>query len=221
MKPPQPVRTYATELCDRRRLSQKTFEIRLKRPKGFSFAAGQRICLYHQKLDRDYSLVSAPSDPDLALCIRNVKAGSMSSVLSVAEAGSRLNFTGPHGYFTFRPSRRPAIFVATGTGIAPFRAMVQSGITQFTLFHGVEKPEELYYASEFKSSSKLYVPCISGEVQPSSGFFQGRVTDYIRKKLPPAAYDFYLCGRREMIRDVTLLVDDLFSASLVYTEIFY
>jgi hypothetical protein len=47
------------------------------------------------------------------------------------------------------------------------------------------------------------------------------VTDYIRNRLPPRTYDFYLCGRQDMIRDVTLLVDERFDGSLVYSEIFY
>ena len=51
--------------------------------------------------------------------------------------------------------------------------------------------------------------------------FHGRVTDYLRDKLPVTAYDFYLCGRREMIRDVTLLVDERFPGSHIYTEPFY
>ena len=40
-------------------------------------------------------------------------------------------------------------------------------------------------------------------------------------KLARRAYDFYLCGREEMIRDVTLLVDEAFPGSRVYAEIFF
>jgi len=54
-----------------------------------------------------------------------------------------------------------------------------------------------------------------------AGSFAGRVTDYLETELPPLPYDFYLCGRSDMIRDATLLVDERFSDSYVYTEIFY
>jgi hypothetical protein len=47
------------------------------------------------------------------------------------------------------------------------------------------------------------------------------VTDYLQKNLAPGEYDFYLCGRREMIHDVTLLIDERFEGSLIYTEIYY
>jgi NAD(P)H-flavin reductase len=49
----------------------------------------------------------------------------------------------------------------------------------------------------------------------------GRVSDYLEAHLPDGAYDFYLCGRQDMIRDVTLLVDEKFPGSLVYAETFY
>jgi len=45
--------------------------------------------------------------------------------------------------------------------------------------------------------------------------------DYIENHLPPLVYDFYLCGRSDMIRDVILIVDEKFPGSYVYTEIYY
>jgi NAD(P)H-flavin reductase len=84
----------------------------------------------------------------------------------------------------------------------------------------VETSAELYYAEELQPAAGNYIPCLS---QPSKSqpYFEGRVTDYLRRHLPPVSYDFYLCGRREMIRDVTLLVDERFEGSFIYTETFY
>ena len=65
------------------------------------------------------------------------------------------------------------------------------------------------------------MPCLSVTDDFSDKYFQGRVTDYLQTHLAPGLYDFYLCGRREMIRDVTLLVDEKFSGSYIYSEIFY
>ncbi len=221
MKSPLIDRFYTTELLERRWLSEKAFEIILARPPAFKFQPGQSIQLFLEDIERDYSLISAPSDSQLALCIRNVKGGAMSSVLSKVAISARMEFAGPHGYFIFQSSPRPPILVATGTGIAPFCSMVRSGLKGFTLLHGVEKSEELYYAPEIKESAGLYVPCLSGAVEKKSAHFHSRVTDYLQDKLPVKAYDFYLCGRREMIRDVTLLVDERFPGSHIYTELFY
>ena len=212
---------YASELIERQWLSNKSFEITLTKPKYFKYIPGQWIRLSHHAVERDYSLVSAPTDPNLALCIRNVEHGILSAGLGNAPVGSRFNFNGPHGYFTFSPSTRPAVFVATGTGLAPFVSMARSGVTGFILLHGVNSASDIYYASVFKSAAKQYVPCISETDKLSDEYFQGRVTDYLQKKLAPGLYDFYLCGRREMIRDVTFLVDEKFPGSFIFTEIFY
>jgi ferredoxin-NADP reductase len=68
---------YASELIERRWLSNKSFEIILTKPKYFEYIPGQWIRLNHRAVERDYSLVSAPIDPHLALCIRNVEAESI------------------------------------------------------------------------------------------------------------------------------------------------
>ncbi len=111
--------------------------------------------------------------------------------------------------------------MATGTGVAPFVSMARSGVTGFTLLHGVSSATESYYASVLKSAAKQYILCLSEPHQLRDDFFQGRVTDFLYQNLEPGLYDFYLCGRREMIRDVINCVDDKFPESLVFTEIFY
>jgi NAD(P)H-flavin reductase len=211
---------YAAEIIKHRWLSKKAFEIELRRPEAFDFKPGQRISLKYKTVERDYSLASAPDDSNLALCIRYVEDGHLSQILGDNKIRAPLSFYGPHGYFTFKPSQRPAVLVASGTGIAPFRSMVRSGLSPEFILHGVETSEGLYYAEELQLASGSYVPCISQSGKPQT-YFKGRVTDYLQRHLPSENYDFYLCGGREMIRDVTLMVDELFEGSLVYTEAFY
>jgi ferredoxin-NADP reductase len=212
---------YSSELIERRWLSDRSFEITLKKPTAFEYLAGQWIRLTQDPVERDYTLVTAPTDPNLALCIRNIEGGILVHRLSHAPIGTRFNFSGPQGYFTFKPSRRPAVFVATGTGVAPFVSMARSGVTGFTLLHGVRTAADFYYASVFKSTAKHYIPCLSESHASPKDVFHGRVTDFLYKNLAPGRYDFYLCGRREMIRDVTICVDEKFPDSLVFTEIFF
>jgi benzoate/toluate 1,2-dioxygenase reductase subunit len=215
------LKTYSTKLLKRRWLSRKTFEIILSRPRSFAYKPGQRIGLMVNDQERDYSLVSSTQDSELALCIRRVAAGILSPLLSTIDIDTPLSFTGPHGYFTFKPSPLQAVFVATGTGIAPFCSMARSGVAGFILLHGVSRPDDLYYALIFKNAAKAYVPCLSQKTIGSADAFKGRVTEYLEHHLPPTPYEFYLCGGREMIRDVTLLIDERFPGSLVYTELFY
>jgi ferredoxin-NADP reductase len=116
------------------------------------------------------------------------------------------------------------VFVATGTGIAPFVSMARSGVGGFVLLHGVRTSADLYYERIFRAAAGSYVPCLSRGSAVSCvrhEVFFGRVNEYIEGHLPRRGYDFYLSGRGEMIRDVTLLVDDLFPDSRVYSEIFF
>ena len=99
--------------------------------------------------------------------------------------------------------------------------MARSSVRGFILLHGVRQIGECYYASLLRSKARRYVVCLSDEDRPAAGTFHGRVTDYLASQLEPDLYDFYLCGRGEMIRDVTWIVDDRFPGSMVYTEIFY
>ena len=211
---------YHAQLLDRRWLSRVAFELEFTKPASFSFTPGQRIQLIREEVDREYSLVSTPLDDTISLCVRLVEGGKLSSALSTAQQGDVFTFRGPLGYFTFIPSPRQALFVATGTGIAPFVSMSRAGVKGFTLLHGVPDAGDLYYRELFESIQCEYIPCLSKEVE-GQDFFGGRVTDYIAGIMPRIPYDFYLCGRGDMVRDVTLIVDELSAGSLLYTETFY
>lgn len=217
-------RTHKARLLSRRWLSFRTFEIEVARPDGFRFVPGQYLRFISGEIRRDYSLITSPDAPSLGLCIRKIGEGTFSAHLADAAVGAEVRFTGPHGYFTHHPSPRPAVFAATGTGVAPFVSMARSGISAFTLLHGVRTDRELYYQKRLRAAAAAYIPCLS-DAEPDAarqaGGFAGRVTEYIERRLPAGAYDFYLCGRREMIRDATLAVDDRFPDSRVYTEVFY
>jgi len=210
---------FTTRLQDRAWLSEKAFQIQLDRPSGFRFLPGQSITIVNESVERDYSLACAPDSDRLTLCVRLVLHGLLSPFLAAAPLGTTLTFTGPHGYFLFRQSPRPGVFVATGAGAAPFFSMVSAGVSGFTMLHGARTANELYYGKHLRAASARYVPCLSEGRAP--GCFTGRVSDFAREHLAPRAYDFYLCGSREMIRDVTLLADERFPGSLVLTEIFH
>jgi ferredoxin-NADP reductase len=218
---PERYGAFSTRIIARRDLSANAFELTLVKPPAFTFYPGQRVRLRHGQNERDYSIASSPSEETIRLCIRKVARGLLSPQLAGAPAGTTMTFSGPHGYFTFKASPRPAVFVATGTGIAPFVAMAASGVYGFTLLHGVEQAEDLFYRDLVQSRAAAYVACLSGSSPASVAHHAGRVTGYIENHLPRRACDFYLCGRQDMIRDVTLLIDEGFRGSLVYAEAFY
>jgi ferredoxin-NADP reductase len=215
---------FTTRLLSRSWLSADTLEIDLERPPGFSFVPGQGIRLFRGQLIREYSLICGPDDDQLSLCVQVVQKGPFSPMLAELKIGSSLSFSGPHGYFTFQPGAFPPLFVATGTGVAPFVSMVRAGISGFTFLQGAATQQNLYYRQMFQSAAATYVACVSRNAVGGSRIawkYNGRVTDYLRDVLPIGAYDFYLCGRREMVRDAVSSVDARFPGSRVFFEIFF
>ena len=213
--------SYLAIIKQRQWLGPKTFELTIQRPSGFNFFPGQRLRIIHAAGERDYSLASGSDAHELNLCIRLVEQGRVSGFLSTCDIPTEIPIKGPSGYFTFKPSSRQAIFVATGTGIAPFCSMARSGISGFFLLHGVRQSADLHHRDLLEAAATTYIACISKSDQESKTVFRGRVTDYLEKHLPLGSYDFYLCGSRDMIRDVTRLADRRFPDSLIYTEMFY
>jgi benzoate/toluate 1,2-dioxygenase reductase component len=200
-------------------LSPSTFALTMERPPGFQFRAGQSILLRHGDNERSYSIASGPDEPRLLLCVRLVEGGALSPLLAEARPGDTFGFDGPHGYFLYQGSLRQAVFVATGTGFAPFLSMARAGARGFIFLHGVRTVSELCFPEEMRDAAGLFIPCISGA--PSSGAYHGRVTGWVADHMPPGPCDFYLCGNREMIRDVTLLVDERCDGSRVLAEAFH
>lgn len=205
-------------------LADHTFEMRFQRPERFEFLPGQKIGLMHDSIYRDYSLISSTHDSELAICVRLIPNGNLSPILARAKIGDGFNITTAFGFFYYQPGRHPAVFVATGTGIAPFVAFVRAGAKDYHLLHGVKTTAELYYRDTFTAPAKNYTPCVSasGECKDMDpNIFHGRVTTFLERKLKPGIYDFYLCGKGEMIRDAVRIIDAQFGRSRVFTELFF
>jgi len=103
-------------------------------------------------------------------------------------------------------------------------SFARSDITDFTLFHQAISTDESYYQSYFHKIMPKYFSCLSeAPITEYScpNLFCGKISECFRKNLRSGSYDFYLCGEREMIREVTLLIDEIYPESRVYTEVFY
>lgn len=181
-----------------RSLAPGTVELTVERA-GMPFRAGQEIIVHGSdpQDDRTYSIGSGESDDDLTLLIRIIPHGTVSPRLAGLRAGDPIAFSGPTGSFTLRDPKAPCLFVATGTGIAPFRSFLRTfPDLRPALLHGVRDPSELYWRDEIEPRCELYLPCISRDPDHPR-----RVTDALRKLTLPAGVHAYLCGGNPMIRD--------------------
>ena len=185
------------ELVAFRDLSKSTYVLRIERA-GMQFSPGQYITVgaTDSVESREYSVYSGVDDPYLEVLIKEVSGGSVSRQLRRMSQGNLLSVEGPFGFFTIKPEhfRGQLLFVASGTGIAPFHAMVRSNPElNYFLLHGIRDLEDCFESEAY--SSDRYVPCVS----QGDGGFQGRVTDYLREHpVHPSTFCF-LCGNSAMI----------------------
>lgn len=91
-----------------------------------AFAAGQYLSVRYQETTRVYSIASAPTRDELEFCVGRVPGGQMTSELAVdLEAGDTVTLRGPYGELLLDdPSPRDIVFLATGTGVAPLKSMI-------------------------------------------------------------------------------------------------
>ena len=110
----------------------REIELRLLEPKGIDFQPGQFISFdiavegKPRPVTRAYSIASPPSrSGQITLVFNRVDHGPGSSYLFSLKGGDRVHFKGPAGTFRLKDDgTRDLLFVATGTGIAPLRAMI-------------------------------------------------------------------------------------------------
>ena len=212
---------FSARLVARQWLAPGILEVRLTRPPGVDFLPGQFMRMLMDGCQRSYTMVSTPDAETVDFCIAMVDQGRFSAAIRKAVVGDSFQLSGPHGHFVYQGALNPEIFVATGTGIAPFVAFCRSGVTRGTLLHGVGTPDGLIYRSDLRSALPRYVPCFSRLTDqddlPDRGF-AGRVTRYLEQVLAPGTYDFYLCGWQAMIRDAVAIIDDRFGRSRLFVE---
>ncbi|HWT20944.1 MAG TPA: 2Fe-2S iron-sulfur cluster binding domain-containing protein [Variovorax sp.] len=95
------------------------------------FEPGQYVRIHPRGTDvvRSYSMANAPGADRLEFFVRIVPQGAFSSWLAGAKGGDAVDISAPHGTFFLRDERRPRLFVAGGTGLAPFLSMLRTAFT--------------------------------------------------------------------------------------------
>ncbi len=195
------------------RISESTigFSLVLDPATPLSFLAGQyvNIAVPGTAEKRSYSFSSTPGADTASFLIRDIPRGQMSTFLKErAESGMAMEFTGPSGSFYLREIRRPVLFLAGGTGLAPFLAMLgkiaQTGSDHpIHLIYGVTNDVDLVQLEKLEAFAReipafSFACCVAGEA--SSYPQKGYVTRYIEPgHLNGGDVDVYLCGPPPMV----------------------
>ncbi len=153
--------TYRVRLKDRKEIAKGTMAFYLEKPEGFEYAAGQSIdltLLDPSETDakgplRTFSVASAPYELDLMVATR-MRDTAFKRELNKLPLRTPLKIEGPFGSMTLQKKvTRPAVFLAGGIGITPFRSMlfqaneIKAG-HQITLFYSNRRPEDAAFLAE-------------------------------------------------------------------------
>ena len=170
---------------------------------------------------RIYSVCSGEQDEYMQILFDLKEEGLLTPKMSKLKVGD--TFYVSKAYGSFMPDdESPMWWIATGTGIAPFYAMMRSGYKASMLLHGARESAHFYFDKEFKIALKEnYIRCNSG----SDGFgdYFGRVTAYIESLSElPTNNKYYLCGRALMVVEVRdLLISKGVPFGNIISEIFF
>jgi len=216
-------------------VSPNVYVISWKR--GNSFTPGQvvKISLNLNDAPRIYSICSGNKEEEISV-LYNVKSdGALTPHLSALKKGDKIYVSDPYGSFSCDES--PACWISTGTGIAPFHSMIQSGNTKNKiLLHGASYANQFYFSEYLhRELGDNYIRCCSrekvsgdldsqGKKEGAKGVrFPGRVTDYLSTVGElPEAYKYYLCGQALMVVEVRdLLIQKGVPYDRIYAEIFF
>jgi CDP-4-dehydro-6-deoxyglucose reductase len=200
------VKTLPCRVQKMEKVSEDVMVIYLKLPANeyLQFVAGQYIdILQKDGKPRSFSLANAPhNDEFLELHIRNIIGGAFTHhVFTEMKERDIMRIKGPLGTFFLREdSNKPIIFIASGTGFAPVKAMIEHALhigikRPMHLYWGVRKQSDLYMletAKKWEEHGIKFTPVVSDEAWSGrSGFVhQAVVDDYADL----SGHQVYACG---------------------------
>jgi CDP-4-dehydro-6-deoxyglucose reductase, E3 len=221
--------TFDVRLRSARPLSPSVRELSFERVDGarFAYEAGQWVNLAlplpEGEQRRAYSIASPPDEsPRFDLAVTRVTSGPGSTYLHGVEPGVVLRATGPQGFFTRAlEGAPPALFVGTGTGVAPLRSMLRSALLRgrtapLSLLFGVRNQEEILYRDELEAMARehSYVKVHVTLSRPDEGWKgrRGHVQLHVRELYESllaeglGAPHVFVCGLERMVGSVRELL---------------
>ena len=170
--------------------------------RNFDFLPGQviKIAIDHEHPPRIYSICSGNSESEIRILFNVKEDGILTPDLASMIPGEKILVSKPYG--SFLGTDEPAWWISTGTGIAPFYSMFQSGLKKNKkLLHGVRQLNQFYFEDELEwEMGDNYVRCCSKE--SSCDVIAGRVTDYLKTVSEFPDVKYYLCGKALMVVEV-------------------
>ncbi|HPH85769.1 MAG TPA: FAD-dependent oxidoreductase [Ferruginibacter sp.] len=223
----QPWRTGKFIRIEQETKDTKRFWIEVPELESFDFAPGQFVTLdlpIHDKPNkrwRSYSISSWPDGSNVfeLIIVLDKNGAGTNYLFNDIQVGSEIQFRGPQGVFTLREPLQEDIFmICTGTGIAPFRSMVQHihhkqiEHKNIYLLFGCRTQDTLLYHQEMLHLQQAmqgfrYIPVLSRETWAgATGYVHAGYEALCTEKQPAS---FYLCGWKGMIDEARQRILDM------------
>lgn len=190
--------------------------------RNFKFIPGQVVQLAVDKSHppRIYSLCSGNNEKEAGILFNIKQDGLLTPRLASMIPGEELLVSEPYGSFT--DDHKPAWWIASGTGIAPFFSMLKSGMTKNKkLIHGVRFLDHFYFEDELEELlNENYIRCCSQE--SSCNVFPGRITAWLATQNELPRVNYFLCGNALMVVEVRdMLIEKGIPFDRIYSEIYF
>lgn len=213
------------------------FKLTFEPDANFTFKPGQFINIMipaigeHKAVKRPYSIASPPCWKGyLELTIKKVEGGYATNYFWTLKEGDKLDVQGPLGMFTLKePLAKTIIFISTGTGIAPFRAMIHEKFTKADSGHevwnifGNRYETEVLYKEEFEkvAASNPHFHNVFTVSRPKTWTGEKEYVQFMLKKHIPNPQDkqIYICGLKNMINEVVKTATEMgFEKNQIFFE---
>lgn len=205
-----------------RNLCDASYVVRFNK-RDLKFRPGQHLVVGVLGMSdaREYSVYSGKDEEFLEILVREVEDGVVSKKLRRLNPGNTLEVNGPYGFFMTNaqpPAGKKLLFIASGTGIAPFHSFVKSfPEADYTIIHGIRTIDEAYERETYKKDR--YIACTSRD---DKGDFHGRLTAYLKTIEIEIDTMVYLCGNSDMVfESIDILQEKGLSNSHIFTEVYF
>lgn len=208
-------------LIEKQEIAPGVFVLRFER--SHDFLPGQVVGITTDKAipARLYSICSGADDKYLEVLFNIKDDGILTPLLAGLNLGDPVSVSKPFG--AFLGDDKPGWWIAAGTGVAPYRAMLRSGLgSNKMLIHGGRTADSFYFSEELSASlGDKYIRCCSQE--ENEAFYNGRLTNWLREQNEiPKNQNYYLCGSAEMVVEVRdILISKGVAIDQLMSEIYF
>lgn len=192
--------------------SEDNFVLKLAKPEGFEYRAGQFAMLHFNSKQKPFSIASHPSEEELIFLIKEHDNGDVTPHLMELKEGDEVEITGPFGVYEVKASdAEEIVFIAAGTGVAPFRSMILDVLERFPdkrvrLIFGFRY--DFYFGDFWEGLKKEhsnfdYYVCCSRPKEAKWEGACGRITDDLEERIGGVdGKDVYVCGSEGVVEGV-------------------